>query len=176
LSKSYILLLFSLFSFSLLQAQKGIIRGVIKDKSDRQTIIGASVQLKGSDSVNVANTITDVQGQFIFSNLSPGPYSIHISFIGYETLNESLSLKPNEESMLEFKLQQSSLNLKTVTVEGMQSRMEQKGDTTQFNADAFKTNPDANAEDLISKMPGITNEGGSVKAGGEDVRDRKSVV
>jgi hypothetical protein len=170
LSKSYILLLFSLFSFSLLQAQKGIIRGVIKDKSDRQTIIGASVQLKGSDSVNVANTITDVQGQFIFSNLSPGPYSIHISFIGYETLYERLSLQPNEEIILEFKLQQSSLNLKTVTVEGMQSRMEQKGDTTTFNADAFKTNPDANAEDLISKMPGITNEGGSVKAGGEDVR------
>ena len=32
----------------------------------------------------------------------------------------------------------------------------QKGDTTQFNARAFKTNPDATPGDLIEKMPGVT--------------------
>src|SRR5204863_8119425 len=46
----------------------------------------------------------------------------------------------------------------------------QAGDTTQYNAKAFKTNPDANAEDLINKMPGITSQGGQVQAQGENVQ------
>src|SRR5690606_6931434 len=44
------------------------------------------------------------------------------------------------------------------------------GDTTEYNASAFKTNPDAVAEDLITKMPGITNENGTIKAHGEEVK------
>ena len=46
----------------------------------------------------------------------------------------------------------------------------QLGDTTQYNASAFKTNPDANAEDLVRKMPGVTLENGVVKAQGEEVK------
>jgi hypothetical protein len=40
----------------------------------------------------------------------------------------------------------------------------------EYNAGAFKTNPDATAEDLVTKMPGITVEQGTVKAHGEDVK------
>ena len=43
----------------------------------------------------------------------------------------------------------------------------QKGDTTIMKAEAFKVNPDASAEDLVKKMPGITVENGTVKAHGE---------
>src|SRR5690606_558610 len=45
----------------------------------------------------------------------------------------------------------------------------QKGDTTEFNARAFKTNPDANAEDLVTKMPGVVMQDGKVQAQGEEV-------
>ena len=44
-----------------------------------------------------------------------------------------------------------------------------KADTTEYNAGAFKTNKDANAEDLITKMPGITVQNGTVQAQGENV-------
>ncbi len=49
-------------------------------------------------------------------------------------------------------------------------RAEQKGDTTQYNAAAFKVSQDATTEDLVKKMPGITIENGTVKAHGEDVK------
>ena len=39
------------------------------------------------------------------------------------------------------------------------------------NADAFKTNPDASAEDLVQKMPGVVMENGRVQAQGEDVKE-----
>lgn len=40
----------------------------------------------------------------------------------------------------------------------------------QYNADAFKTSKDASAEDLVTKMPGVSIENGVVKAQGEDVK------
>ena len=57
-----------------------------------------------------------------------------------------------------------------VVVEGIQQRVIQQGDTTVYNADAYKVNPDASAEDLIAKMPGIVVDEGNVQAQGENVR------
>ena len=48
---------------------------------------------------------------------------------------------------------------------------QQLGDTTQFNADAYKTLPDASAEDLVQKLPGVIIEDGKVQAQGEDVKE-----
>lgn len=44
------------------------------------------------------------------------------------------------------------------------------GDTTQFNASGFKTNTDASAEDLLTKMPGVQVQDGKVNVQGEEVR------
>ncbi|CAK9249797.1 unnamed protein product [Sphagnum jensenii] len=59
--------------------------------------------------------------------------------------------------------------LKTVTVEAKAIAVEQKNDTTEYNAATYKTNPDATAEDLLNKMPGISSSGGTVTAHGETV-------
>ena len=57
-----------------------------------------------------------------------------------------------------------------VLVKGVSVVGEQKGDTTSFNANAFKTQTNAQAEDLIRKMPGITIQGGQIQAQGEQVQ------
>ncbi len=64
----------------------------------------------------------------------------------------------------------SASELKGVTIEGKQIRAEQTGDTTSFHADAYKTNPDATAEDLVTKMPGVTSDNTGVKVNGEAVQ------
>ena len=47
-----------------------------------------------------------------------------------------------------------------------------RGDTAVFNADAFKVNPDASAEDLVGKMPGIVvGADGTVQAQNPDATD-----
>ncbi len=46
----------------------------------------------------------------------------------------------------------------------------QKGDTTEMNAGNFQVNPDATAEDLVRKMPGVTSSNGQVQAQGEQVK------
>ncbi|MFX9246814.1 hypothetical protein ABTN73_20180, partial [Acinetobacter baumannii] len=43
-----------------------------------------------------------------------------------------------------------------------------KKDTIEFNASAFKTKPNAVAEDLLKKLPGVdVDKSGNVKAQGE---------
>ena len=67
-------------------------------------------------------------------------------------------------------LKPTATSLGGVEIKGTAERAEQKGDTTQYNAAAFKVTQDATTEDLVKKMPGITIENGTVKAHGEDVK------
>ena len=45
-----------------------------------------------------------------------------------------------------------------------------KGDTTEINANNYKVNPDATAEDLVGKMPGVSSSNGQIQAQGETVK------
>ncbi|MFR9651058.1 MAG: outer membrane beta-barrel protein [Rikenellaceae bacterium] len=62
-----------------------------------------------------------------------------------------------------------STKLKEVRVNGYATRAEQKGDTLEYKASAFKVLEGSTAEDLLSKMPGVVVEGGEVQAQGETV-------
>ena len=72
------LFLLMLFSFVTASAQKGItVRGTVLD-SNGETIIGASVTLKGNSSIG---TITDIDGNFVLT--VPGEKSVLIvSYVG----------------------------------------------------------------------------------------------
>jgi len=52
-----------------------------------------------------------------------------------------------------------AINIRTKSIE-------MNGDTTEINAGSFKVNPDASAEDLIAKMPGVMKSGGDLQAQG----------
>lgn len=47
--------------------------------------------------------------------------------------------------------------------------IEMKGDTAEMNANNYKVNPDASAEDLVRKMPGVVQRNGEIEAQGEKV-------
>ncbi len=166
-------LLFLLFSISLetLLAQNLQVSGRAKDAKDGTALVGASVLLIAMpDSSKSQGTTTDFDGTFKFSNLSSGKYRIRISYIGSQTLVKFVSLQNKSLELGELALEPSAISLKEAKIEEKAIRAEQKGDTTQYNANAFKTNPDASLEDLAKKMPGVTIENGTVKAHGEDVK------
>ena len=62
------------------------------------------------------------------------------------------------------------VQLEQVEVIGNIIQAEQKEDTVQFLAKGFKTNKDATAEELMTKIPGVQREEGKIKAQGEDVK------
>ena len=147
------------------------VSGIIADSTDRTTLIGVNVILQqANDSTQRNGTVTDVEGRFTFTNVTPGTYILTYSYIGYATRQRRLQVRGADLDLGSLTLAPGATTLESVVVKGAAIQVEQKGDTIQYNASAFKTNRDAVAEDLIGKMPGITVDNTGVKAQGEAVQ------
>lgn len=164
--------LFVLFFFCILisNAQTFSVSGKVVDIKDNIPLIGVNILLTNSkDSTQFKGASSDTDGNFSFTDVVAGEYILNASYISYSTIiknivvNDSLNLKT-------ISMREDSKLLKEVVIEEKQIRVQQLGDTSQFNADAFKVNKDATTEDLLQKMPGVTSDNGSVKVNGEDVK------
>ncbi len=146
------------------------ITGTILDATDHQGVPGASVALlNASDSSVITGTATEVSGTFSLS-VAPGTYRLRISSVGYEDVVQTVNVVDKDVTIPTISLSNSLQSLTGVTVTAEQLRAQQLGDTSQFNASSYKTNRDANAEELITKMPGVTSDNGTIKVNGEDVK------
>lgn len=162
-----LLLIQTYFTYS----QTFVVKGSVKDANDRHSLMGANIALKPiREDMNAIFTTSNSNGNFEINNVPQGRYIIEITFLGYESFQDTV--RPRQRPVIEYNvlLQPSFVQLDQVTVTGQAIAAEQKGDTVQFNARAFKVNPDANAEDLITKIPGLVRDGGVVKAQGEEVK------
>ena len=163
-----------LFLFPILtEAQTFSITGRVADFKDTSALIGVSVILKiGSDTSEKTGlgAVTDANGKFQIDGVSEGSYLVHLEYIGYKSVNRLLNVSDKDVFVGIIAMKSASNDLKGVTITGKQVRAEQTGDTTSFHADAFKVNPDATTEDLITKMPGVTSDNTGVKVHGEAVQ------
>lgn len=153
-------------------AQSLSIKGVLQDRQDKIPLQGATLKLAlQSDTTIKFNAVSDRAGAFEFKDLSPLAYILTISSVGYETTQQVVSLTDSTSKNLDTigVLRQAKL-LADVTVSVATPPVKQKVDTLEYSAKAFKVNPDANAEDMMKKMPGVTVDKGTVTAQGEQVR------
>lgn len=150
-------------------AQTTSITGKVIDKTG-VSLPGSIIKVLSKDSVFVTGGSTDSNGDFKIDLETNNSYILQASFLGYKTVTRLVSVQEKAKDIGKINLLEDSKALKEVIVETTQVRGEQKGDTTQFNSDAFKTNPDATAEDLIKKMPGMTSDNNGVKVNGETVK------
>lgn len=148
------------------------IAGNVTDGSTLEAVVSAMVLVfQDGSSSPIANGKTNDKGYYTLTAPMDNTkgYRLVIKSLGYED-NEA-KLNPNKKSQrFNVELPRSKNQLKDVNVEGTRARAIVKGDTVEYDAKAFKTHKDANVEDLVTKMPGITREGGEVKAYGEKVQ------
>lgn len=166
-------LVFLILSFSLTlssKAQTFSVTGSVIDKKDTTSLIGVAVGLVSkSDSSIIKWAITDMDGLYEINDIAIGEYIFKVNYLGYKPYLRNVSIVA-KDIKINVKLDQDAKLLKDVDITSTQVRSTQKGDTSEINANAFKVNTDANVEDLVKKMPGITVENGVVKAQGEDVK------
>lgn len=144
--------------------------GKVVSDSDGEPLTGVTVTLTpAGDSSRRTGAVTDYDGQFQIANLAAGSYQLEARYLGFSNYSRRITLREDTD-MGTLRMKFNSQLLKDVVVVAQQIQMTQRGDTTSFNAGAFKTNPDASAEDLINKMPGLTTTGGTLKSGGEVVK------
>ena len=100
-------------------AQQYKLRGVVTDANTGETLIGATVLLKGT----TTGAVTDIDGRFEITVSELPPYVLQISFVGYSTLEvEVKSLDQN----LKFKLGVDQVLLKEAEVIGSRISEKQK--------------------------------------------------
>lgn len=145
-------------------------KGQVVDSQSKRPLSGASVMvIQENTGVQIGQSSGDY-GIFETKKIPAGNYEMIVSFLGYENYHCKFSITNKTLLLGRIELTLKDVKLDEVKVNGMMIRQDQRGDTTIYNADAFKVNPDATTEDLIKKMPGITVEGSTIKAGGEQVK------
>jgi hypothetical protein len=146
-----------------------IVTGTVTEKNG-EVVPGATIKVLNPDSSLLTGTLSDEGGKFEMSLESGRNYIVAISSISFKTFYRKIAVTIEPVLLGQVILREDAQTLSEVEVKTLQDRGQQKGDTTQFNADAFKTNPDANAEDLLKKMPGISRDNEGMKVNGEKVQ------
>lgn len=162
---------FTLFIVYPSWAQNSVIEGKIVEKNKKAPLFGVHVRITSqTDSTDRYITSTDSGGHFTFQNIRGSSYLLEASSLGYESFRKIIEVNTPAVDLGALVMSESTIPLKEVIIEGRIPAVLQKGDTTEYTAKAFKVNKDATAEDLVTKMPGVTIESGTVKAQGENVQ------
>ncbi|MDR0304910.1 MAG: carboxypeptidase-like regulatory domain-containing protein [Chitinispirillales bacterium] len=78
----------------------GGIHGTVTDKFTGEPIVNASVLL----SPDGTNRLTDWEGNYQFTNLEPGQYSVNVQHIDYKTDRNIVTVRVGESALVNFLL------------------------------------------------------------------------
>ncbi|HZH65657.1 MAG TPA: outer membrane beta-barrel protein [Flavisolibacter sp.] len=155
------------------QKVSGTVKGTLQDSTSASLLGDATVSVMSlPDSSLISFTLTRSNGYFEIKNLASGNYLLVASFSGLQTHRKAFSLSAEKatEDFGTIKMDRAYKSLQEVVITD-ESPVKINGDTISFNANMFKTKPNANVEDLIKKLPGMQVErDGTVKAQGETVQ------
>ncbi|HYF04026.1 MAG TPA: TonB-dependent receptor [Patescibacteria group bacterium] len=150
-------------------SQNYTVEGTVTDPNNAP-LPGATIRLISLPDSVIKGTIAGREGNFIIREVSQGRFILKISSIGYAELTRNITVSNESLRLGRLQLAEQAVTSGEVLVQERRAASQQKGDTTELDAQAFKTNPDATTEDLVRKMPGVTVQNGQVQAQGEQVQ------
>lgn len=159
-----------LFLAETLAAQNFEITGKVLDP-DGNPLESATVYVeKASDSSLVTYSISERDGKFHLSGTTEAKkVNFRISYAGFQTYNRSLEIEKSLElGDITMKMQDNTLD--EILVQGTSAPISVKKDTLEFNADSFSTQPNANLEELMKRLPGVEiDSNGDITVNGKPV-------
>ncbi|MBI9056622.1 MAG: TonB-dependent receptor [Labilibaculum sp.] len=149
-------------------AQKGSVRGNVKDGKTGETLIGASVYIDGT----TIGTVTDFDGNYTLLNVPTGSVTVKCSFISYETsLKENITVNVGNSVSVDFIMGESTVALADVKVVAKANResevvllIDQKksiGIKQSIGAQELASQGVSDAATAASKISGVTKNEGS---------------
>ena len=157
------ILIFTLFISTIGLAQtRGTISGVISDKDNNNAPLAlANITIKGSAN----GTSADQDGKYSLS-LNPGNYLLVVRFLGYDTIEIPVTVRSNENTVINTTLGSSSVKLGDVVIKTtrrknteaavMSEIKEAKQVVSAISAEQIAKSTDNNAAQAISRVPGVT--------------------
>ncbi len=170
--KQLLSFLFFLTTVTAALAQKATVKAQLVDTLQKQQLSNATVSLmNAADSSLIAFTRTDDNGNFYFDQLKAGKYRLSASQVNFHPQWKNFELNSGEQALDlgEIKMKDKSI-MQEVTVVAQRPPVVVNGDTLEFNAEAFRTKPNAVVEDMLKKMPGVeVDKDGNIKVNGKKI-------
>ncbi|HZI24015.1 MAG TPA: TonB-dependent receptor, partial [Chryseolinea sp.] len=139
------LLVLIILSLYLTVNGQGIIVGSVLDE-DKASLAGAHIFLKETSTGTIANG----NGQFRLKNIPKGTYTLSVSFIGYETLLQSVVVNDKSTSSLELIMKPGDIQLADLVVS---ASAEQPMNT--LSPLDIKLRPTNTSQDILRMVPGL---------------------
>lgn len=153
---SFLFLFFSITCF----AQEYNVNGVVNDEN-KQPIAFSNVTLKSTmEPTLIKGTTTDEDGLFKFENIKANDYVLEVSFIGFETYKDTISVHGN----INYKpivLKEKAENLDDVTVIAKRPTVKRMIDGLVFNVEN-STLSNGSVLDVLKHTPGVIVADGSI--------------
>ncbi|PRY51467.1 TonB-dependent receptor-like protein [Arcticibacter pallidicorallinus] len=160
-----VLLVFPTFlSFSQKTPRELTIKGLIADSVNHRALGLATVTLlRTSTTSKVKSTITDADGKFELSYLSPGDYKLTVTLLGYKPLEIPV---PKSEPTSGNAIDLSTLyvapvlnDLGVVNISGFRPVVNQQADRIIYDVQADPESKANNALDMLRKVPLVSVDG-----------------
>ncbi|MEC9159353.1 MAG: TonB-dependent receptor [Bacteroidota bacterium] len=144
--------------FTQVISQSGVIKGTITDATNNETIPFANIYIEQTQS----GVASDLDGNYIISNLKPGIYNIIYSFVGYQSKSiAEVIVNPNKPTVLDVQLLSSSTSLEEVEIKAspFQKSFESPVSKRSINATEIYRNPGGNRDisKVIQSLPGVAS-------------------
>ena len=138
----------------------GTIEGTIVEAGSNEPLYGANVLLMGTNKGAAA----DADGKFIIRNVAPGTQSLRISYLGYQTFEETVEVVAGQVTEVELVMEWAGVEGEEVTVSAQAQGQvgainEQRGSNTITNivsSARIKELPDVNAAESVGRLPGVS--------------------
>ena len=160
-------LFISLFSLPIYATTKGIISGKVVDAESGSALIGANVMIQGTE----IGSSTDLEGMYRIINVSPGQYTLDISYMGYKkTEITNVQVKVGEVTPINVSLEFQVLEGEEVVVTAkavrnteavlLKDRQKASAVSDAVSAEAISRVGSGNAADAMKQVTGASVVGG----------------
>jgi hypothetical protein len=109
--KNLALVLSLLFTALLFSQEQGAVIGTILDKEmNNEPMLFAHVQIKNTP----ISVQTNFHGNFEIASIDPGNYTLLVSYLGYETLEISITIEDNKTTQVINALESKKISLQDI--------------------------------------------------------------
>jgi hypothetical protein len=165
--KFFCLLIITIFVCAIGVAQTFTVTGNIFNEKNNP-LRSADILVSSKKDTTEFKTETAKDGGFSIS-VPSGSYYLSVAAHGYEGYSDSFIIGSAPLAAGVIHLIPVTYLLDEVKIVQKVLAMVQRDDTVEFNSGAYKVNPDADAADLVKKMPSIEISDKQIKAQGENV-------
>lgn len=171
LNKIFLAIFLSILFFSVSFSQDFALSGKVVDAITNVPLEASTIYAESvNDSTLISYTISDQSGGFeLEGKTHHKEVKLFFTYNGYKPLMMNIKLKENID-LGKIQLEEQAEELDEVRLVGQRIPIVIKKDTLEFNADSFKTKPDATVEDVLKKLPGVeVDSDGKITVNGKEV-------